>query len=188
MLWESNGKIVNCFCSLFVIRFEVWTLFGYVSTDGMGTAEWRAAKSPAYYKRVDYAPSLKVTINPCVCFTFQFIILTTYGYANLIWEWLFQWCAKNGVCYYLWLGVSNFLEHYCISQYFLIWYSYFGLTWLYLPMKLHHIICDSPQITGIYILNLLSLTWTARKGNYRWKHLSFWLLLFLSEIIFDYFL
>lgn len=43
----------------------------------MGTAEWRAAKSPAYYKRGDYVPGLKVRIDPLIaviCFIKNFCL------------------------------------------------------------------------------------------------------------------
>jgi hypothetical protein len=31
---------------------------------GMGTAEWRSAKSPCYYKRGDYIPGMQVRLPP----------------------------------------------------------------------------------------------------------------------------
>ncbi|KAL9679593.1 hypothetical protein QQ045_017459 [Rhodiola kirilowii] len=49
-----------------VMRFDIlcvvisdWVVLCFYA-DGMGTAEWRASKSPAYYKRGDYVPGLKV--------------------------------------------------------------------------------------------------------------------------------
>jgi pyruvate dehydrogenase E1 component alpha subunit len=42
--------------------FWPWKLeYACVTSDGMGTAEWRSAKSPEYYKRGDYVPGMKVT-------------------------------------------------------------------------------------------------------------------------------
>lgn len=43
----------------------------------MGTAEWRAAKSPSYYKRGDYVPGLKVGYNLVCCIS----LVTAYVFA-----------------------------------------------------------------------------------------------------------
>ena len=47
-------------CMYVLVWFPWFNLTPLWFTDGMGTAEWRAAKNPAYYKRGDYVPGLKV--------------------------------------------------------------------------------------------------------------------------------
>ena len=56
-------------------------LMCYKCADGMGTAEWRAAKNPAYYKRGDYVPGLKVGSS---CFLEIIMVLLNFMYLFFI--------------------------------------------------------------------------------------------------------
>jgi len=68
-----------CFCCVILI----WICL--VIADGMGTAEWRAAKSPSYYKRGDYVPGLKVSlIHVLFDWCIQFCILLASSSAYVV--------------------------------------------------------------------------------------------------------
>lgn len=56
----------------------------FSDADGMGTAEWRSAKSPCYYKRGDYIPGMQVRLPPTLLALAMFSNLQHLGIDTLM--------------------------------------------------------------------------------------------------------
>ena len=101
LVCENNHcEILNSLLAIFHLLLFVNWMTCVFCADGMGTAEWRAAKSPAYYKRGDYVPGLKVMFNLNLCFyalltSWMIIIYSSY---QIVMKMLFGWFFLELCC------------------------------------------------------------------------------------------